>query len=431
MRQPDWQKDKYLKTPEHFSDTVDACVRQQLAKPAAEPEKHMRLSANTNNESRGDTMMGSNKRPFKAFGWRKAVACAAALVIVIGGSAWAATQFQLERYMGNDPGNGAQSVQEHIEIIEEMDQSVESDLPELLRGFKTDADQIFMEPLVSIKEVYFDGSVLYIYGESTEDGKVYDLGTSRIFVNGVQYVGELQSTKSYNGTSDNPYAYVGRIQLAEARLTEDFTVQIPFTVYKRFEGNVIGVQQTDGEVTSEFREYIESGTLKDENGNAYNPVAYEDILRLGFQTISFNVSVTDNKARILDDQTVEIDHGRVDISMLTISPSTLHIRYTWRLNGDDARQKAEALSISGMEMKDNIGNSYDSLSYSQGGTSLGCEVYQDETGAWCTEKDYYLKGVPMDITSLTITPYAYKDIDNLDLSRTEDLAYGSFTLDLN
>lgn len=399
MGQPDWQKDKYLKTPEHFSDTVDACVRRQLAKPAAEPEAHMRLSVNTNNESRGDTMMGSNKRPFKAFGWRKAVACAAALVIVIGGSAWAATQFQLEKYLGRDAGSDAQAVEEHIEVIDETVESgqgqvIEADLPELLRQFKQDTDEMFMEPLVQLKEVYFDGAVLHVYGEATDAGKDYWLATSRVFVNNEQYVGEIMRMDNENLEADkyDPDAYHGRIQLSEAQITGDFTVQIPFEVYKR-----------------------------------------DDISkRLGFQTVSVKVSVSDNTADVIDVGAIRIENGTVDVTTLTLTPSTMHICYTWRLTGDTAETDIQALADSGFAAKDNLGNTYDSMLDSNEGGSVTSEVYQDESGAWCTDKEYYITGVPTDITSLTITPYSFKSLDEvlMDLSKDEDLLFGEFTIQI-
>ena len=429
MEHQDWQKDKYLKMPEHFSDTVDACVNRQLSaeNKKADAEQGYVYDFNRYKENRGDAEMGKSKkdrRPGKYFGWKKAVACVAALVIVVGGSAWAASYFHLSDYLGPDTGADTQEIEEHIQIIDPVSQTVEADLPELLRGFKLDTDTIFMDPLIQIKEVYFDGAELHIYGEPTEAGKAYDLGTSRIFVGGVQYAGEINSVKKRNSEGESSsFEYYGRIQLADAQITDDFTVQIPFTVYNLLEGNIIGAPAEDGD--SVMRQYIDSGEFVDESGGRYNLLPIEAIQRIGFQTISINVSVTDNAARVAESQNIEIENGIVSVTKLTLSPSTMHICYTWRLTGEDAREKIEALSCSGIDIMDDQGNIYDSMALN-GGVAIDSEIYQDENGAWCTDKEYFYSGVPMDIASLTIMPYSYKDLENLNLSKGKELDYGNF-----
>lgn len=431
MEHQNWQKDKYLKTPEHFSETVDACVRRQLAagEERMGAEQGNVYDFNKHAISRGDAKMyKDNKRTKKSFGWKKAVACVAALVVVVGGSAWAATYFHLSDYLGPNTGVDTQELEEHIQVIDPVSQKVEADLPELLRDSKTENDIIFMDPLIQIKEIYFDGAELHLYGELTEAGKAYDLETSRVFVDGVQYVGEISSVKARNSDNEgSPIEYYGRVQLADAQITQDFTVQIPLFVYNWLDGNVVGVSAADG--GTEMRQYMTSGELVDEAGGRYNLLPMEAVQRVGFQTLSINVSVTDNAARVAESQNIDIQDGTVSVTKLTLSPSTMHICYTWRFSGEDAREKIEALSCSAIEIMDNLGNVSNSMDRNEG-LALESEVYQDENGAWCTDKEYYCTSVPMDIESLTILPYSFKDLENLNLAKDKELDYGNFTVTL-
>ncbi len=409
MEHQNWQKDKYLKTPEHFSETVDACVRRQLA--AGEErmgvEQGNVYDFNKHTKSRGDAKMyKENKRTMKSFGWKKAVACVAALVVVVGGSAWAATNFQLGNYLGRDAGENPDEAEKYIKVIDSSSQendqgqanhqemgegqTIESELPGVMPQFLQETDEIFMEPLIQLKEVYFDGSVLHVYGEATEAGKNYELATSRVFVNGTQYAADVMSDRYYDETKSS-YVYHGRVQLTDAQLTDDFTVQIPFEVFS-------------------------------------NPGSLSS--RLGFHVVSVKVAVTDNAVVVIEPQTIEIDGGSVEVTEMSLTLSTMHICYTYRFIGEDAQEKATALGRSGFAANDSQGKSYDFMFDSNEGGKLFTDAYLDDLGAWCVDQEYYITGVPTDIVSLTVTPYSFKSTEesNIDLNKGEDLHYGDFTI---
>lgn len=414
MEHQDWQKDKYLKMPEHFSDTVDACVNRQLSaeNKKADAEQGNVYDFNRYKENRGDAEMGKSKkdrRPGKYFGWKKAVACVAALVIVVGGSAWAASNFHIGNYLGRDAGENPDAAEKYIKVIESSSQAadqgqedaagqgnaqtVESELPEEMQRFLQDSDEIFMEPLIQFKEVYFDGSVLHVYGEATEAGKAYELATSRVYVNGALYAADVMSDHYYDDTASQ-YVYHGRVQLTEAQLTEDFSVQIPFEVFG-------------------------------------SPDSLSS--RLGFHIVSVNVSVSDNTALVIEPQTIEIEGGSVDVTEMSLTLSTMHISYTYRFVGDDAQEKSVNLGKSGFSAKDSQGKTYDFMFDSNEGGRLTVDAYQDDSGAWCVDQEHYITGVPTDITSLTVTPYSFKSLEdmNMDLSKDKDLTYGNFTVTVN
>lgn len=399
-------KKDYLKIPSHYSEMVDRCVQRELHK----------------GEARSCHIQRTYKK--RRFGWTKAIICAGLLVAAIGGSVLAASISRLADYMGDSV---SEKNKENIIIMDTSQQEYSDDLPELLKFAQTSESQQFPEALMEIKEIYFDGALLYIYGNSTEAGKNYELNSDRIVVNGTQYIGGVYSTKGIE-RNDVPniseYEYFGCIQLVQEHFTEDFQVEIPFGVSKRFTGNVVGVGD-------EMREYRDDGQYTDENNERYNIVNVEDVQNLGFQTISFTVPASSNEIVSVSDQSIEIEDGSVNLESLTLTPSTAYIKFTWKLSGDGSEEKIKALAASGVEFVDNNGNVYDSFEnsgISPNGTPLTCEYSQDGEGNWTVEKEYYIEGIPMDINTLEVHPYQFTSMT--PINNAGYLEYGNFTISI-
>lgn len=87
--------------------------------------------------------------------------------------------------------------------------------------------------LLEIRETLFDGAKLIIYGEVTEAGKDYTLGSDRIFINGEEY-GPLET----GWDTEHPEEYLFEIDLVDLHLTEAFEVILPMSVYEKTEREV-------------------------------------------------------------------------------------------------------------------------------------------------------------------------------------------------
>ena len=430
-------KNEYLKMPQSFSDRVDECVKEQL-------------------------QLKDQRRGFR---WARAAACAAVAVFIIGGTAMAATHFHLLDliYGGEATDSEAEAFEAHVEAADDISQKVEPELPEVLSWVDTSGDQDFEEQLLQIKEIYFDGATLYVYGEATEAGKAYDLYSSRFIINGEQYVTDfeaLASSQHYFQGDDQPAEdapdavkemyeawissdktdidrYFGSVQLADLALTEDFTVELPLSVYRKDEGRIVVV--SDGENgTSIQREYRSDGEFIDNDGVLlhdsdyplrYNNLEDEYFSRIGRQTIAFNVSVTDNKAKIAEPQWIEIEGGRVWVNQLVMAPYTTYMKFQWYMEGEDAEERIRALSTASIKVTDENGNEYQCSGPGNGATFMETAVYEDTEGVWYTEKQLYISNVPVDVQSLTITAYVTEfDADDLHVRVGDLIDDAAFTV---
>lgn len=390
-------KNGYVKTPKHFSDTVEKCVQQQLLSDADYETENPAVSN------------GKRWRQRRTFGWSKAVACVLIAVVALSGTAIAATHFHLLDY---NEINETKVSEEDIDVLTPEDQQASAELPEIHQDVVNNQD--FPNALLQIKEVYFDGAILYFYAEATDEGKNYELGSDHAVINGVDYypdfhsAGKIQIYPEIDGEpvdigqseeetdEEGEDQYYGQLQLANAELTEDFTVEL-----------MVGVTKKDEE---------------DEAGMA------------GFQTISFQVSVENNPAKIVEPQTIAIEDGIVNVEQLMVAPSTLHIRFTWCLSGEDAQEKIQDLRSLYLVMTDDKGNEYESGMYSAYAPDAGdwqTEVYQNEDGMWCTQKEYYFGNIPTDIKTLTIMPVALKEDENYEVYVAGECDYASFTVSLD
>lgn len=457
MKNQDWLdignddvKNEYLKMPRSFSDRVDECVKEQME------DAHV-------SEDGGITPIRGKKtkQQRRVFSWTKAAACVVVAVFVIGGTAMAATHFHLSDLIFGNEVPDSEVFEEHVQVAEGIGQQVESELPEVLSWVDTSGDQDFEEQLLQIQEVYFDGSTLYVYGEATEAGKAYDLYSARFIINGQQYETDfkaLASSEHYFQGDDKPEQdapdavkemyevwiskdktdidrYFGAVQLADLGLSEDFTVELPLSVYRKNEGRICLQSGVNGNIQ---REYRSDGEFVDNNREflfdldyplRYNNLADEDLSRLGMQTISFHVSVMDNKAEIVEPQWIDAADGRVWLDTLTIAPSTTYIKFQWYMEGEDAEEKIQELSTAYLEIMDENGNAYNGVGVDYGGTPTKTAVFEESEGVWYTEKKVYLDVVPMDVQSLTIKAYQTEsDEDDVQIHVGDELEYASFTV---
>lgn len=84
-------------------------------------------------------------------------------------------------------------------------------------------------PLLNIMEVQYDGSSLYIYGESTENGKQYELNSDRLYINDQEY-GPVSTVNLKETTGEEGYTF--EIDLSALHLDKDFEVTLPLSVYE-------------------------------------------------------------------------------------------------------------------------------------------------------------------------------------------------------
>lgn len=387
-------KEEYVKMPEHFSDTMEKCVRQQLLS-----------DADCEHETVSNRKQWKQRHTFARSS--RAAACILIAVTALSGTAMAATHFHLLDYSEMDKSKVSE---ENIDVLTPEDQQASAELPEIHQSVVGEQD--FPDALLQIKEVYFDGAMLYLYAEATDEGKNYRLGSDHAVINGVDYYMDLSSTgreityaqvdgkpveiepEDEETDSEGADQYYGKMQLAQAELTEDFTVEL-----------VVGASK------------------KNEIGMA------------GYQTISFQVSTGDSQAKIVEPQSIAIDNGVVNVEQLLISPSTLHIRFTWCLEGEDAEERIRDLSAVYLKLTDDKGNEYESGMYAaftppEAG-EWQTEVYQNEEGMWCTRKDYYLRNIPTDIKTLTILPVALKDDENGEVYIAGERDHAAFTVSLD
>ena len=371
--------DDYLKTPESFNAMVENCVREQL-----EQEK-------------GVISMNKYKRSKVRARQRLVKVAVAVLVIcmVAGGGAWAARQYQLAKIV--DDSNGPNDLkEEQIQIVEEK-QSVSETLPSTLAELRPDLVEELNnaeEPLVTIKEAYFDGSTLYIYGEATDYGEQFadNMGADHVYVNGELRIGGVYRV---NENMVLPFEdaknsiFYGELQLADMSLSGKIKVEVLFTAFA-------------GEVFT--------------------------------STVVFEVD-TLGTTNVTEEQNIEIPNGYVKVFKTSISDTTTYVSYEWHLSGDDAKEKLEQLSKCEVVMQDSLGNEADVVfaNKAPNGSRVHVlspsDVFQDvEDGTWYTYREYYVGGLSSQTDSITIVPYIVNMNEDSNTSKGEDLDFGTFTI---
>ncbi|MCC8045464.1 MAG: hypothetical protein LIP12_08215 [Clostridiales bacterium] len=134
--------------------------------------------------------------------------------------------------------------------------------------------------------------------------------------------------------------------------------------------------------------------------------------------------------------------GEVEITKAVLSPSTLTLRFTYRLSEEDAEELMNLPTMKGalFFIQDECGNQIGSASCGYWSSYISIsDVYTDEDGNLC--RDYELSGTPGSQTegqpsldtstsTLTVIPYeAEWDEEGKRIPDTEtELGWGSFTV---
>ena len=204
----------YLKTPEHFKMLVESKVNEQLNMSKAATEKA--------------PIVTQPKKKISRFHFGKVVAAAASIAVIATTSVFAAKHFRLGDYFEND---GTAYNESYIENIDNRDISVKDGFPEQMKQFEQNSNIVFDEPLFTLTEAYYDGSYLYIYAKATNAGQEYDAITSRIFINGTQYIGDFGRLSGQTETDGfNQDEYVGTFAL-DGLESDNSTVEMPLSIY--------------------------------------------------------------------------------------------------------------------------------------------------------------------------------------------------------
>ena len=293
----------YLKTPEHFKMLVKSKVNEQLN------------TSKITNEKTPATIPPRTKKSGFHFG--KTAAAAAAIAIIATTSVFAAKHFRLGDYFDSSTDTYNES---YIETIDNRDVSVKDGFPEQMKQFEQNSAKVFDEPLFTLTEAYYDGSYLYIYAKATDAGQEYDAITSRILINGTQYIGDfgrLLGQTEIEGFSQDEY--VGTFEL-DGLETDNFTGEMPLSIY----------------LASEETSVTETSALT-ENDSADSNTA-PALIRQGQQTVSFNITASDRVLSYADQQTTVNSDITVDVSDLKRTELGVRLNLTWHLDASAAEK---------------------------------------------------------------------------------------------
>ena len=200
---------------ERVMDTLQN-IKNQIDKPTQE-EKQKGCGRNRN--------VGKKR-------WMKCAVVMAA-TLAVGTGVFAAGQFRLiDLFPKKMASPEAQElIDTELEVIvtgqEHMPNAyVEENTEDIFRGRPIISDN---SSLLNIKEVQYDGSSLYIYGEPTENGKQYELNSDRLYINDQEY-GPVSTSNLKDVTGENGYTF--EVDLSALHLEEDFEVTLPLSVYE-------------------------------------------------------------------------------------------------------------------------------------------------------------------------------------------------------
>ena len=201
-----------------------------------------------------------------------------------------------------------------METIDNRDISVKNGFPEQMKQFEQNTNKVFDEPLFTLTETYYDGNYLYIYAKATDAGQEYDAITSRIFINGTQYIGDFGRLLGQTETNGfNQDEYVGTFAL-DGLESDNFTVEMPLSIY----------------LASEETSVTETSAVV-ENDSADNTVT-PALIRQGQQTVSFKVTAADRVLGYTDQQVTVNSDVTADISDLKRTELGIRLNLTWHLD---------------------------------------------------------------------------------------------------
>ena len=288
----------YLKTPEHFKMFIETKVKEQLT------------LSQKNNEPNTTVIPSIKKKSRFPFG--RAIAASAAIAVIAATSVFAAKHFRLSDYFENSHTTYNES---SFASIDSRDVSVKDGFPEQLKQFEVDSSNVFDQPLFTLTEAYYDGEYLYIYATATDDGQKYDAITSRVLINGTQYIGDfgrLTGQTKTDGFAQNEYVGTCHLDGLEG---DNFTIEMPLSIYL-----------AEDEVT-----VAETAAIAD---NSTTP----ELIRQGQQTVSFKITAAD-RVTSYNNQTVSVNSDvTADISDLKRTRQGIRLNLTWHLNASAAEK---------------------------------------------------------------------------------------------
>lgn len=263
----------------------------------------------------------------------------AAAAVLCTMTAFAAARLQLVELF--DWGSGASKAEKLIQTEPEVTQ------PETLHvsaGAAQNLEEVNARraipdasPLLDIRETMFDGGMLYVYAVPTENGKQYELGTDRMYVDDHE-VGPASTAHYYpgdqlNGTTVDQETYTFRVDLSALNLTEDFEVTLPLSVYEKTEDPNMA--------------------LSVEEAAAYKaPERYQN------QDLNFTVNVTETMDHFAD-QTFTYDEFTLEVTEFSVMTTAVKAVFTYRMT-----QEQQA-------------------AYKDSGESLGVPVLKNARGEEC------------------------------------------------
>lgn len=293
----------YLKTPEHFKMLVESKVNEQLNTPISDKKK--------------PTTSIQTKKEKSGYHFKKIAAAAAVIAIITTTSVFAAKHFRLSDYFESSTETYNES---YMETIDNRDISVKNGFPEQMKQFEQNTNKVFDEPLFTLTEAYYDGNYLYIYAQATDAGQEYDAITSRIFINGTQYIGDFGRLLGQTETNGfNQDEYVGTFAL-DGLESDNFTVEMPLSIY----------------LASEETSVTETSAVV-ENDSADNTVT-PALIRQGQQTVSFKVTAADRVLGYTDQQITVNSDVTADISDLKRTELGIRLNLTWHLDASAAER---------------------------------------------------------------------------------------------
>lgn len=396
------QKD-YLKTPEHFRELVQAMVDEQLQ------EEKISVDDSVKTESRS--------RRWR-YGMGRTIAAAVVLAMLVGTTTFAAVwHFRIPDIV---PG----ADMSHIKVVKTDDVTVDNGFSENLTGLECENMQVFEEPLLKLTEIYYDGMNLYLYGVATKAGEKYEAYTSRVVVNGKQYLGELTRTagqSSRNGFSEDEY--IGWFIL-DGAVGEQFTAEMPMSIYPRYDEESYQVSGlgADGKNLPGRTNYIhihDKGQYSHTERNAvkgtknvtrYDVLTQEEWEQItgkkGQQTLTFEVS-RDASVVECEDQYVEVSDGiTLSASDIIKTAAGIRMNVNWHLSPEAAVAYEERLLY---QVSDDKGNVYkdDQIRMDYQATvedigNGGANIVENEDGTIDYMNKLFIKNMPQDVTSMTI-----------------------------
>ncbi len=380
MKNVKFEKENFLKTPEHFNQIVEQCVQEQL-----EQENGVILIKEYK----------SNKKKTGSVFVKVAVAILV-LIVVSGGGALAAKYYRLSKIVKEDVGPNNVDVDNEIQIVEEK-QSVSESLPSVLEERADLKEKLTSEALITIKEVYFDGSKLYFYSETTDYGEQFvdNMGTDHVYINGELRVSRfsiLNPDEYPEFESVKNTVFYNEVQLADMMLTEDFVVEVLC-------------------------------------------VAFSDSGEMVLSNSVFNVTVDDD-SHVYETMRVELEDGHVDIYECSVSSTTTYIKYAYYFTGEHAQERIENLCYSLVILRDDFGNEVnEAYAMNPPNGKPVPSPMQAEDGSWYIVHETYVGGISTETTTLTIIPYYYPPVsDSVETGKPEmgeAMDYGVFTVTLD